>query len=268
MINLIKTNKSKTLIGLSALALLFGCSNDQSSTETAATTSASQTEAPAQTVTDSSASITSGTADKLAWDGTKLAATIAVMPAGDYQRGEKAHNSLTCISCHAVEGQPNSRNFVNLNGQPENYLKKVLIDYRDDRRAESYGQSKIMNYISKDLTNQDIADLAVFYAAQGLPKGKDSGFYADDGIVKLVRKGDMSAGLMSCAACHGVNGEGNGDLFPALAGQEADYTIRTLKAYRSGDRNNDVNGMMQAFAKNLSDAEIEGLAAYYENLNP
>jgi cytochrome c553 len=261
MKHIIKTNK--VWLSMAALALLVGCSNDQAPSNEATTSN------PSEQVNEKAKALTTAIkSDKLEWDGNQLTATLAVMPQGDIQRGEKAHNKLTCISCHAVQGQPNSRNFVNLNGQPENYLKKVLIDYRDDRRAESYGQSKIMNYISKDLSNQDIADLAVFYSSQGLPKGKDASFHTDDGIVKLVREGDMAAGLMGCAACHGANGEGNGDLFPALAGQEADYTIRTLKAYRSGDRNNDVNGMMQSFARNLSDAEIEGLAAYYENINP
>ncbi|WFE68139.1 c-type cytochrome [Thiomicrospira sp. R3] len=273
MRRILKMKTSKTLIGLSVAALLFGCSSEQadtvmpSSSEINLTETTTATEKVVQPVSNQPTAKPEKTA-AIAWDSAHLAATIAAMPEGDIQRGELAHNQLMCIACHAVTGQPSSRNFVNLNAQPANYLKKMLIDYRDERRAESYGQSKIMTYISKELTDQDISDLAVFYEAQDLPKGKDAGFYADDHIVQLVRIGDMARGVISCAACHGSEGQGNGDLFPALAGQEADYAIRTLRAYRSGDRNNDVNGMMQNIAKNLTDEEIEGLAAYYENLNP
>ncbi|WP_052501555.1 c-type cytochrome [Thiomicrospira microaerophila] len=260
-------DKTKTLLGLTMAALLVGCSSEQTDTQTTSTAVTNNpiiSEAPLAVTPPVKAEKTG----PIAWDSAQLTATIAAMPQGDVQRGEQAHNQLMCISCHAVTGQPNSRNFVNLNGQPANYLKKMLIDYRDDRRAESYGQAKIMTYISKELTDQNISDLAVFYAAQALPKGKDAGFYADDHIGQLVRMGDMGRGVMSCAACHGAQGQGNGDLFPAIGGQEADYAIRTLRAYRSGERNNDVNGMMQNIAKNLTDEEIDGLAAYYENLNP
>jgi cytochrome c553 len=82
----------------------------------------------------------------------------------------------------------------------------------------------------------------------------------------LVTTGDMSRMIMSCAACHGAQGEGNGDTFPALAGQSVDYTIRTLHAYRDGSRNNDVNATMRNVAKNLTDSEIEQLAHYYAQI--
>lgn len=274
MTKILNMKTAKSLVALSVATLLFGCSSDQSETQTSSASQTSLIEASSQMSTQAKEaliqkpSITTKDKEVIAWDSAQLSATIAAMPEGDIQRGEQAHNQLMCISCHAVTGQPNSRNFVNLNAQPANYLKKVLIDYRDDRRSENYGQAKIMTYISKDLTDQNISDLALFYASQDLPKGKDAGFYADDHIGQLVRMGDMSRGIMSCAACHGAEGQGNGDLFPALGGQEADYAVRTLKAYRSGERNNDVNAMMQNVAKNLTDEEIEGLAAYYENLNP
>lgn len=63
-----------------------------------------------------------------------------------------------------------------------------------------------------------------------------------------------------CAACHGEDGRGTAPNFPVLAGQYADYMVQALKQYRSGERN---NALMAPMAANLSDADIEDLAAYY-----
>lgn len=63
-----------------------------------------------------------------------------------------------------------------------------------------------------------------------------------------------------CAACHGGDGRGIAPNFPVLAGQYASYLVHALKQYRSGERN---NALMAPMAANLSDADIEDLAAYY-----
>ncbi len=75
--------------------------------------------------------------------------------------------------------------------------------------------------------------------------------------------GDVAAGKeksAECASCHGAEGIAISDQFPNLAGQYADYLRVALKQYRSGER---ANGIMGAFATNLTDEEIANLAAYY-----
>ena len=67
----------------------------------------------------------------------------------------------------------------------------------------------------------------------------------------------------SCAACHGADGRGIAPNFPVLAGQYADYLVKSLKQYRSGERN---NALMAPLAADLSDADIADLAAYYASL--
>ncbi len=79
--------------------------------------------------------------------------------------------------------------------------------------------------------------------------------------------GDVAAGKKSaeaCAACHGADGKGISDEFPNLAGQYEDYLRVALKQYRSGER---ANGVMGAFATNLTDEEIANLAAYYASMS-
>jgi cytochrome c553 len=78
--------------------------------------------------------------------------------------------------------------------------------------------------------------------------------------------GDAAAGKaksVTCAGCHGANGISNNPMWPNLAGQKQGYLASALKMYRDGGRN---NAMMTAMAKNLSDADIANLAAYYANL--
>lgn len=78
--------------------------------------------------------------------------------------------------------------------------------------------------------------------------------------------GDAAAGKaksMTCAGCHGTNGISNNPMWPNLAGQKQAYLASSLQMYRDGRRK---NAMMSAMAKNLSDADIANLAAYYANL--
>lgn len=75
--------------------------------------------------------------------------------------------------------------------------------------------------------------------------------------------GDPEAGRdksAPCQACHGEDGLGVDPSYPTLAGQHADYLAKALTDYREGRR---VNPLMSGFATNLSDQDIEDLAAWY-----
>ncbi len=63
-----------------------------------------------------------------------------------------------------------------------------------------------------------------------------------------------------CAACHGQDGNSASAEFPKLAGQHEDYIVKSLKAYRSGERNAPV---MMPMAKALTEEDIENVAAYF-----
>jgi len=75
--------------------------------------------------------------------------------------------------------------------------------------------------------------------------------------------GDVAAGKAKsavCAACHGADGNSPSPAFPKLAGQNQDYLLHSLKAYKSGKRKNPIMG---AQAATLSDADMENLTAYF-----
>lgn len=77
---------------------------------------------------------------------------------------------------------------------------------------------------------------------------------------------DVDAGRaksLACQACHGPNGVGTAADIPNLAGQKATYLQSQLTAFRAGDRKHE---LMNAIAKQLSDGEIENLAAFWSSL--
>ena len=63
-----------------------------------------------------------------------------------------------------------------------------------------------------------------------------------------------------CSACHGSNGNSSSPLIPNLAGQDADYIVHQLKAFKSGKR---VNDTMKGISESLSEDEMIALANYY-----
>ena len=66
----------------------------------------------------------------------------------------------------------------------------------------------------------------------------------------------------ACAACHGADGNSASADFPKLAGQQADYIVKSLQGYKSGTRKNPI---MAPMGTNLSQRDIEDLAAYFSS---
>jgi len=79
--------------------------------------------------------------------------------------------------------------------------------------------------------------------------------------------GDAAAGRAKasgqCAVCHGTNGMSQHPEAPNLAGQVEMYLAKALGDFRSGTRSNE---MMTIVSKDLSDADIENLAAWYASI--
>ena len=96
----------------------------------------------------------------------------------------------------------------------------------------------------------------------------DGAFLSLFGLLLLTATDAMAAGSaergasisITCAACHGSTGISVNPEWPNLAGQHEKYTIQTIRAYQSGDRQ-DV--LMTGQAMSLSDEDIVDLAAYF-----
>jgi cytochrome c553 len=72
-----------------------------------------------------------------------------------------------------------------------------------------------------------------------------------------------------CASCRGEGGRSGDARFPSLAGQPREYTIRQLKDWRDKSRaETDIQAYMFGISALLTDAAIEGLAAYCAEHKP
>jgi cytochrome c553 len=118
------------------------------------------------------------------------------------------------------------------------------------------------------LTEQDMKDVAVFFAAQ--PAAAKS--VADPGLVDkgeaLYRGGDKESGAAACLTCHGPTGRGNpAARYPLLRGQHATYIAATLREYANETRKSDgTTRIMRDIAKRLSEDDIVAVAAYVQGL--
>ncbi|ALM70165.1 TPA: cytochrome c [Vibrio vulnificus] len=85
----------------------------------------------------------------------------------------------------------------------------------------------------------------------------------------VLAAGDVAAGQAKaavCAACHGANGMATIPGYPNLKGQNEQYLVSAIKAYKNKERNGGLAVVMQAQAAMLNDADIANLAAYYASL--
>ncbi|AAO10280.1 cytochrome c [Vibrio vulnificus] len=85
----------------------------------------------------------------------------------------------------------------------------------------------------------------------------------------VLAAGDVAAGQAKaavCAACHGADGMATIPGYPNLKGQNEQYLVSAIKAYKNKERNGGLAVVMQAQAAMLNDADIANLAAYYASL--
>ena len=89
---------------------------------------------------------------------TLFSASTASIAAGDAAAGKT--KAASCISCHGADGISPNNLWPNLAGQKEGYLAKQLKAFRDGKRNDP-----MMASFAKNLSDQDIDDLSVYYAS-------------------------------------------------------------------------------------------------------
>jgi cytochrome c553 len=92
-----------------------------------------------------------------------LASPVALARQGDVAKGREL--STTCAACHGPTGAESlDPSYPIIAGQFADYLRKALTDYRSGARSNA-----IMATQAQPLSDQDIRDLAAFYASQPSP---------------------------------------------------------------------------------------------------
>lgn len=183
---------------------------------------------------------------------------------GDPVAGQS--KAAVCSACHGADGNSANPMWPKIAGQNAPYLARQIHAIKNREGRDNAAAATMVPMVA-NLSDQDIADLAAYFATQSVEFGK-----ADPGSIergeRLFRGGDPDRGVPACMSCHGPAGRGNAPAaFPLLAGQHPAYTAKQLEAYRSGERTTDPNAMMRDVAQRLSDADIAALAEYLSGLH-
>ena len=169
---------------------------------------------------------------------------------GDAKNG--AVLAETCKGCHGVPGSHNaypSYYVPKLGGQNAEYIEIALQGYRRGTRSHPTMQAQ-----ASSLSDQDIADLAAFFAAwAGEPETGKS-----DASTQQVDDGKRKA--TACLQCHGETGVAAAKQWPNLAGQHFSYLEQALNQHKNGQR---ADLLMAQQVAALDDATIDELAAYF-----
>lgn len=177
---------------------------------------------------------------------------------GNLKKGQQLAES--CAGCHGEKGISQTDAFPSLAGQLATYTYKQLRDYAEDKRTHT-----LMNSVAAGLSEQDSADLAVWFESLPEAQHKVKKQKLEKAEV-LVAKGNGKKIIPPCFTCHGSNGQGEKQDIPALAGQQVEYFVNTLTEYKTGVRHNDVYSRMRLISEQLSEEDIQQLAQYYHQM--
>ncbi len=170
--------------------------------------------------------------------------------------------AVVCSACHGADGNSSNPIWPTLAGQNAGYIVKQLHAFKAGTR-----KNPSMSPMAANLSDEDMVDIAAYFSAQA-PRIAASTPEAAAPGQKLYRGGDAERGIPACMACHGPGGSGNAAAnYPALHGQQVDYTVLQLKAYRDGSRDTDPQNMMRQIAARLTDDDMLNLARYVSALH-
>jgi len=155
-----------------------------------------------------------------------------------------------CAGCHGEIGISKTAGMPNLVGLDPKYLVDATNAYKNGQRKHD-----MMKTLVSGLSDADINNIAVFYATQ------------KPGKAQTPAPGNQAAGKTAAAACAGCHGDGgvSTSTAPSLAGQDAQYFIAAMRAYKDGSR---ADPSMKAPASSVDETTLKDMAAYYANQAP
>jgi len=170
--------------------------------------------------------------------------------------------AAACAACHGTDGNSTNPEWPKLAGQHMSYTRAQLAAFKSGARKNA-----MMSPMATNLSDEDIASIATYFAAQTRQPGVAKKALVDVGA-RVYRGGNSETAVPACMACHGPRGAGNlAAGYPSLSGQHAVYTANQLKAYKNGERATDANAVMRTIAARMSTEEIEAAASFIEGLH-
>ena len=167
--------------------------------------------------------------------------------AGDAAAGARLA-AARCVSCHSSTETIHPL----LEGQPKAAFIALWRAFRERERT-----GPVMMSLAAELSEKDVDDLAEHYAGLLPPRAAESS--GSDA-------GSALADRLRCADCHGPALQGTNAGAARLAGQKARYTAWSLQLMRSGTRSHGTAAKPDPLLADLSNADIESLAAHLSSL--
>ena len=150
-----------------------------------------------------------------------------------------------CQGCHGINGNSQTPGTPSISGFSLEYFLKSFNDYRVSNRHH-----RMMPLFAKHINDSQSEKLALYYQQADLSQRRP-----------FTNKLEISIELLTtCNACHGTLGQSTDTSTPGLAGQDKDYLLTAINAYKDKLR---PHSAMQDVTQNLSKENINQLASYY-----
>jgi cytochrome c553 len=172
-------------------------------------------------------------------------------------------DASVCVACHGAHGEGAAYGVPRLAGQNAQYLSHQLAAFRAGTRT-----SATMQPIARNLSDAQVAQLADYFSKRSAPLAPAPG-PASPALVAAGKKlAESGAGEgAACFSCHAARGQGNGEHFPAIAGQPAAYTVQRIHDFQARAKAKAPQpGTMTAVAATMSESQVAEAAAYLAQL--
>lgn len=199
----------------------------------------------------------------------------SLLESANAENGKVLSNDERCQECHGADGNIHANNeagkIPKLAGQHPAYLLKQFNDFRTGDRHHDF-----MALMARTVDDAIAVDIFAHYASQPVMQGDAA--KANPLGQKLHTQGDTARQIQACADCHGIDGRGFApnhpspiagldlELIPIIGGQDWHYLDQQLHDWRSGERSNSSDGIMNKITANLRDDEIKALTDYISSL--
>jgi cytochrome c553 len=187
-------------------------------------------------------------------------ALFVSLPASSQEDAAKKIAGSVCASCHGLDGNSVQTTVPTLAGLQSRYLVKQMKDYVAGQRKNDTATP-----CGPELNPADIEGLATYFGDQKPLPGKagDAALAAEG--KKIYEQGNSVTEVDDCQECHKPKGVGSG-LYPRVAGQSAAYTLKQMRAFKTGARSNDKNEVMHEVAEKMTEQEMRSVAEYLMGL--
>ena len=164
-----------------------------------------------------------------------------------------------CADCHGMHGSSAAPNYPKLAGQHPEYLLRELRAFKEGGR-----QNEAMAPFITTLSEQDMANLALYFAAQKPSPGDVTKPELQAAGKKLFFEGNPKSGVPACDGCHNSDGSGF-DNYPRIAGQSVTYMLKQIKLFATHVRKSR-KMRMNMVAERLTGQEAEAVTQYLASL--